>query len=62
MSWFLYPFPTFPFCRVMYHMAMDCAYGTCIQDMSKMHPEAINCIIAIYIEAFVYMILALYLY
>jgi hypothetical protein len=62
MSWWLYPFPTFPFCRIMYHMAMDCAYIGCTRSMFKMKDEAYYCVIAIYLEAVIYLVLALYLY
>lgn len=62
MSWFLYIFPTFPFCRVMYHMAIDCAFSSCISELKNVNEEMIHCIVAIYVEAIIYLVLALYLY
>jgi hypothetical protein len=62
MEWFLYPFPTFPFCRVMYQIAMDCAFQKCFKSVWAMDEESKRCIIALYVEAVVYLVLALYLY
>lgn len=61
MSWYLYPFPTFPFCRVMYHLAMECAYGSCYKQVSQINEETRWCLTAIYTEAVIYLVLALYL-
>lgn len=62
MSTFLYFFPTFPFCRTMYHMAIDCAFENCISDIGMINDEMVSCLIAIYSEAVIYLVLALYLY
>ena len=61
MPWYLYPLPTFPFCRVMYHLATECAYGVCTESWHKLPEEAKTCVYVIFLEAFIFLMLALYL-
>ncbi len=62
MDWFLYVFPTFTFCRAMFVMCLQCGYYNCIDSVSGIPPEGVNCLIALYISSIFYMVLALYLY
>lgn len=47
--------------RLFYNMALDCAYSTCFQSISSVDQETFNCLIAIYVGAVVYFVLAIYL-
>ncbi len=61
MEWFGYLLPSFPYIRMFYNMALDCAYSTCYQSISQIDDETYACLIALYVGAVVYFILAIYL-
>lgn len=61
METFAYLIPSFPYMRLFYNMALDCAYSTCFQSISSVDQETFNCLIAIYVGAVVYFVLAIYL-
>jgi len=61
MGGFAYLMPTFPYMRLFYVMGLNCAYGGCYSDWRTLDEECIQCIIALYIGAVAYMVLALYL-
>ena len=61
MEWFAYFLPSFPYIRMFYNMALDCAYSTCYESIYGIDEETKLCLIAIYIGAFVYFVLAIYL-
>lgn len=61
MEAFAYLIPSFPYMRMFYNMALDCAYSTCYQSISSVDQETFNCLIAIYAGALVYFVLAIYL-
>lgn len=46
----------------MYHMAMECAYGSCFKSIFTLPDEMNRCLIVLYVQIVVYLILALYLY
>jgi len=58
----LYLFPTFPFCRVIFLSAMECAYSNCFGSTEFIPDEIVRCIWALAIHAVVLLVLALYLY
>jgi hypothetical protein len=61
MSWFAYLMPSFPYIRIFYNLALDCAYSTCYQNIEKIDDETYYCLIAVYLGALVYFLLAIYL-
>ena len=61
METFAYFIPSFPYMRLFYNMALDCAYSTCFQSISSVDQETYQCLIAIYAGALVYFVLAIYL-
>jgi hypothetical protein len=61
MEWFGYLIPSFPFMRMFYNMALDCAYSTCYQSINSIDNETKMCLIAIYAGAVFYLVLAIYL-
>lgn len=55
--------PNFPFSRAVYLMAYQCSYkGKCYEEFSQLETELVQVIQAIYFDALVYLILAVYLY
>ena len=59
---FRYGFPTFPFARIIYELTMACAYGECLSDIKNVSTEFYPCLITLYVESVIFLILALYLY
>ena len=62
MDWFAYFIPSFPYIRMFYHMGMACSYSACYKSISKINEETWHCLIAIYVLAVVYLVLAIYLH
>jgi hypothetical protein len=55
--------PNFPFSRSIYLMSHKCSYrGGCYEEFSEIQGELKDMIIAIYADALIYMVLAIYLY
>jgi len=61
MEWFAYLLPNFPYIRMFYNMILDCAYSTCYRHYSQIDDESYTCLVAIYVGALVYFVLAIYL-
>ena len=61
MEWFAYILPNFPYVRMFYNMALDCAYSTCYTDIANIDDETYRCLIAIYVGAACYLAIAIYL-
>lgn len=61
MEWFAYLLPNFPYIRMFYNMTLDCAYSTCYTSIHNIDDETYRCLIALYVGALVYFILAIYL-
>lgn len=61
MEWFAYLLPNFPYMRSFHNMALNCAYSGCFKDISSIDEETYQCVIAMYVGALVYFVLALYL-
>jgi len=40
MEWFGYLLPSFPYIRMFYNMALDCAYNTCYENFSQIDDES----------------------
>lgn len=56
-----FPIPMFPYCRICFIMADQCTWSRCFQRWAEYPDEVFNCIKALYVDAFVYLCLALYL-
>ena len=61
MEWMAYLMPSFPYIRIFYNLALDCAYSTCYTDIAKIDDETYRCLIAVYVGAFAYLGMAVYL-
>ena len=59
--WLLW-YPAFNICRIFYHISIKCGYEVCLQDLSKLPDELVTCIIILYVSAFIYIFLGIYLY
>lgn len=62
MDWFLMPIPSFTFSRLIYFISQKCGYEHCMTGFHEMNSEMTMCLVMLYVAAFVYMVLALYLY
>lgn len=61
VTWWLLLYPTFPYTRLFFYLATACGYQSCISSFSDLPDEAKTCLILLYVEAVVFMLLALYL-
>ena len=61
MEWFGYLLPNFPYMRTFYNMGLECAYSTCFRSIHDIDNETYMCLISLYVSAFVYFVLAIYL-
>ena len=61
MSWWLLLYPTFPYVRVFYHLTVACTYTVCVSQFKHLDSEASLSIGLLYVEAVVFLLLALYL-
>ena len=60
-TWILF-YPAFNITRIFYHLTIKCGYESCISDFGSIPDELQNCIIILYISAFIYIFLGIYLY
>lgn len=56
-----YIYPAFPFCRINFMLAEACSWSQCMSNLRYVPNEIHEELIALYVTAVVYMILALYL-
>ena len=61
MSYNYYPIPMFLYTRICFLIADACTWSKCITRWSEFPDELFRCIKFLYIDAFVYLILSLYL-
>jgi ABC-type multidrug transport system ATPase subunit len=61
VTWWLLLYPTFPYTRFFFYLATACGYSSCISSFSELPDEAKTCLWVMYVEAVVFMLLALYL-
>lgn len=54
-------YPPCAFARVMYILSINCSYSACISKFKFVPREAINCIIILYADAIIYLLLGMYL-
>ena len=57
----LHIFPNFCFNRVVYMLVDVCSFDGCLQSFEELTDEQVGCITALYVDAVLYMILAVYL-
>ena len=60
-TWILF-YPAFNITRIFYHLTIKCGYESCINEFGNISDELQKCIIILYISAFVYLFLGIYLY
>lgn len=58
---YLHFYPIFPFNRIVFIFADQCAWDKCIHSYDNVPGEVFRCIRSLYIAAFVIMVLAIYL-
>lgn len=61
LLWYLRPIPSFCFGRIMYILVDPCAWNRCLGRLDEMPAEIFELIKMLYISAFFYLLLALYL-
>lgn len=61
VTWWLLLYPTFPYTRFFFYLATYCGYQSCIASFTELPSEAVRCLVLLYVEAVVFMLLALYL-
>ena len=61
VTWWLLLYPTFPYTRFFFYLATYCGYKSCISSFSELPHEAVTCLILLYVESVIYMLIALYL-
>mmetsp|Transcript_9448 Transcript_9448/g.9163 ORF Transcript_9448/g.9163 Transcript_9448/m.9163 type:complete len:468 (+) Transcript_9448:746-2149(+) len=60
VTWWLLLYPTFPYTRFFFIISTYCGYKSCITSFSELPSEAVRCLWIMYVEAVVFMLLALY--
>jgi hypothetical protein len=60
-TWVLF-YPAFNITRIFYHLTIKCGYESCINEFGSIPDELQKCIIILYISAFIYLFLGIYLY
>ena len=62
MPFWLICYPAFNITRIFYFLTYKCGYETCISSLDSLPNELVWCLIMLYISAFFYIFLGIYLY